>query len=655
MSKKAAVSKGFKRKEAEPASALLGDESDKSEDDDGAAGKAAFLKRYKQPVPESTTMRTSGGAQPTVAAEGMVLAAHTQTFTGGGKSFEMLIAHVFVGKTRDNNAPDVIATKVPGPGPWLLPVNKPKADAVAAGGADANDTSPDAPAGGGKAKDKKPKAAPRTLVLPANHRTQMINGIIRCSVYTKTPDGKPKEGVELIVAGMPVEVTGVIAKLDAGGTIWLDNSNVIAMSDGVLVGKAHENIMRYMCSPHVMEQSAILASTCMRGFFGMELAPHQEVQAQAIRRRWGESRDAAVTACEAKALYIRTELGADMEPAAKVMDDHAERLRATNACDLAGGAYFFNPIKTPTPDYPMYSASLYHELTDMEMRSHAMLFGMYDPAAREQLPETFVVPEVLAVEFTPYMNIMNVRCSLNFVGSKKEANAARKEGHNDWMVASQGAAIGLKFDMRKDFHNTTGILVAAKANDMAPALVKYGRWAMVAPCYQREPTDTSIAAPWHADNAFVLDMQASLPNVSVVVDEAFIRKHLMGGGTQYAFEPYGEEVDVLKDKDKKPLHVEPPLKLKDHGYQEITSQTYKIETAKLPADATDKEYRIWWADAPQVIIDASGDDESGPRTNTESGAKAVIEAAAACVPALDPSLFLTQRCAVYVVATYGDA
>ena len=644
----------------------VGNESD----DDGAAGlKAAFMKQYKaksqKAVPESRTIKSSGGSQPTVAVEGICIRVGTreQTNRRTGAKLPQIIADVVVTKVRANGAPDILQSGTPG-FDFLLPTMKPPRDDDAR---DANDDSPDAPAGGqgGKTPQKK-QAAPRTLQLPANHKTVAIGvgGVIQAAMFTLSGKGgggdakdKQKDGVDLIVAGMRVDVTGVVGGLSADGTmVYLNTSNIIPLADGLAPGHGPSEIINVLKGGDIHEGAALRLSMSMRGFFGdaSGTSPHLDIQANHIRRRWNEARDGIVQSVEAKAMALRADPADGHEAMALVMDDHAARLRGTNPADLAGGAFFFNPAKVPTPDYPIFNAAIVHEIAGMDMPCpKAVLDFIEGGESRSALPEVFCVPTVTKCEFTPYNSVVIAHVKLDFVGSKSAAVAALSDITKTggiFALDSVGAAVGIRVDLRTQLPPFTGIIGVAKGVDMAPDILKFGRWAVVTGVNPKEPTDYDVSAPFN--DGWTLDMPATIRNIGVAVDEAFIKEHLCGGSNQFAFES-DPNLQVFKIKNKadgsETAISAPQLKLHIDGYQELTSQTYKMATAKVPPDCTGKEYRVWYKGATDDIRDDTD------LLDPSNGGRAVLAAAAAATTGdgskMDPLDFLTERCAVYVLAT----
>jgi len=657
MSKRPVTKPPNKRKESVSASApepddepLLGGNEGESEDE-SLSLKEAFKQQYapsaKRAVPESRTIKTSGGSQPTVAIEGMCL--RVQHRTVGQGNLPQLAVDVIISKVRSNGAPDILISGTPGLD-FLLPTFKPKkSDAQ-----DANDSSPDGPSGA--SKDKKKEATPRTLVLPANHKTIAVGvgGLIQAAMFTMAGGGgkdKKKEGIDLIVPGMKVDVTGVVAGLTADGTgLYLNTSNIIALTDGVPPGHGPGLIIDFLKNSELAEGAAIRASMSMRGFHGVEMPPHLELQAQSLRRRWLEARDGMVSASEAKATSLRAENSTDMEAAALVMEDHASRLRSTNPADLAGGAYFFTPAKNPTPDYPSMNAAFVHEIAGMDFRApKALMDFTMGGAERKALPEVFCVPEVVKCEFTPYNNVVIAHLRLQWMASKSVAIAHIKESKGQFTLDSVGAAVGIKVDLRTHLPPYTGIVGMAKGIDMAPDILKYGRWAIVTGINPKEPTDYDVAAPFN--DGWSLDMKATACNIGIVVDEAFIKEHLCQGMPLFAYRN-DEDLQVFKTKNKVtgeetdvPI---PNLKLRKNGYQELTSQTYSFDEAEVPPDCTDKEYRVWFKGSADAILEAHGEGTVNLQENTEAGGKAVL--AAAKESGLKTLKFLTERCAVYAIA-----
>lgn len=621
--------------------------------------KAAFLSQYKtsakRAVPESRTIKSSGGTQPTVGIEGVVLrvGAREQINRRTGAKLPQIVAEVVVSKVRYNGAPDILQSGTPG-FDFLLPTMKPPRDEDSR---DFNDDSPDA-SSGVKKPDKK-TTSPRTLQLPANHKTVAIGvgSVIQASMFTLSGKGggadSQKEGVDLIVPGMRVDVTGVTGGLSADGTmVYLNTSNIIPLTDGIAPGHGPSEIIMCLKGHEIQEGAALRLSMAMRGFHGESpsIFTHLDIQAQNIRRRWAEARDGIVHAVEAKAMALRADPTEGNEDMARVMDDHAVRLRGTNPADLAGGAYFFNPAKAPTPDYPIYNAAIVHEIASMDtLCPKAMMDFIEGGELRNALPEVFCMPTVTKCEFTPYNSVMIAHLKLDFVGSKSAAIAALTEVQQSggiFSLDSVGAAVGIKVDLRTQLAPFTGIIGVAKGVDMAPDIIKFGRWAIVTGVNPKEPTDYNVSAPFN--DGWTLDMPATIRNIGVMVNEDFIKEHLCGGSNQFAFES-NPNLQVFKIKNKAdgsetPISA-PQLKLHIEGYQELTSQTYKMATAKVPPDFTGKEYRIWYKGSTDAI------QKDGDLLHVDhTGCNAVLAAAAACNN-MDPIDFLTERCAVYVLAT----
>jgi hypothetical protein len=306
----------------------------------------------------------------------------------------------------------------------------------------------------------------------------------------------------------------------------------------------------------------------------------------------------------------------------------------------------------PTNDYPTFNAAIVHELAGMDFAAPKAMFDFtMGGDARKDLPEVFVCPEVTKCEFTPYNSVIIAHLRLQTMASKSAAIANIKEASKaggQFALDSVGAALGIRVDLRKDLPPYTGIIGQAKGVDMASDIMHYGRWGIVTGVNPKEPTDYDVAAPFN--DGFTLDWPATICNIGVKVDEAFIKEHLCGGANQFAFESDPELVVFkIKDKDGNQHPIQTPqLKLHIDGYQELTSQTYKMATAKVPPDCTGKEYRVWYKGSVDDILSAFGDESGNLLNDTAAGGKAMLEAAK--VAQLDPLTFLTERCAVYAVA-----
>ena len=341
----------------------VGNESD----DDGAAGlKAAFMKQYKaksqKAVPESRTIKSSGGSQPTVAVEGMLRprpARASRPTAGPAPSCPSSSPTSSCHQGPRQRARPTSSSRARLASTSCCRPSSPRATTTLATRPTTRPTRPRA--GRVARRHEKKQAAPRTLQLPANHKTVAIGvgGVIQAAMFTLSGKGgggdakdKQKDGVDLIVAGMRVDVTGVVGGLSADGTmVYLNTSNIIPLADGLAPGHGPSEIINVLKGGDIQEGAALRLSMSMRGFFGdaSGTSPHLDIQANHIRRRWNEARDGIVQSVEAKAMALRADPADGHEAMALVMDDHAARLRGTNPADLAGGAFFFNPAKVPTP------------------------------------------------------------------------------------------------------------------------------------------------------------------------------------------------------------------------------------------------------------------------------------------------------------------
>lgn len=617
-----------KRKETEAPSPLGDDEPPRT------TALDLFRAKMQKPTQLTRTIRTAGSAVPTVTLEGIVLRAKTVQHAGKkpGTTVPKLEVTLDVHRVRHNGAPDVICTGVLGLN-FILPTRKPTT--TGAGGRDGDDDSPEG--GGGGSGGKREAAPPRALALTLHHKAINVSFIPRVSFYTTTPGkGEAKAGADLIQAGMPVEVTGVVANLSADGSqLWLNAQNCIPKLDGIIPCEVAKQTMDYLTRPEVMASAAVRLSLTMHGFFGTSLNPEHEAQATVFREQWVAARNGAVAACEARAMQIRAEQGVDGESTAVVLDDHASRLRATQPSDLAFGAPFFPPAVPVTPDRPLYHATIVHRIESMEYPQHPLLSGLFDDASSGRLPNTYVVPSVIETEVQGAT--LNVKCKLTFIGSKTAALHSIREFKDPTLDSGDFAALGVKFNMR-ELPTVTGVLHAAKAADICQNVFRYGAWAAAVGVTPRDPSDQSVSCPFNSSNQ--IDMIRTLPNIGVLVSEKFVIDNLAGGASQYVFESDGAA--MLQDKEGNPLSVPTP-QLRTHGYQEISGSSFKFALSKTPADKPSKLYRVWHKDACTAIAR-----NTDLLVNSEEGEKSLVEASAALKEQL--SDFLITFCAVYCVA-----
>jgi len=208
--------------------------------------KELFLAKYAKPTSTTRTIRTGGNSLPTVTVEGIVTRAKLVNVAGRKKGtlVPKLEVAVDVHRVRSNNAPDALLSGIEGFS-WLLPTFKPREPtSAAARGADGVDDDPEAKKGfGDSKKTDRDDAPPRALALTPNHKTVWLGSMPKVSFYTTAAGGKDgdaekaKAGIDLVVAGMPVEVTGVVAALSADGNqLWLNAANCNPRLDGIVPG-----------------------------------------------------------------------------------------------------------------------------------------------------------------------------------------------------------------------------------------------------------------------------------------------------------------------------------------------------------------------------------------------------------------------------------
>jgi len=650
--------KGTKRKDNADVAAVLGGGADSDSEDDTA--KQLWLKKYKQDITPMHSMRTGGGSTPKIILEGAIVRA--DVVSRGGKP--KLECQIDVHKMRSNGAHDVINSGVDGI-EFLVPSQAGQDGGGGGGGGGlfgaggppstpAHDDSPEGgggnlfggkkkPQGQGQGTPNKMMAPPRTLALSPNHKTIWLGSVPRVGFFTTVKGGggkeEEKEGSKLLVPGMLVRVTGVVANLDASGSLWLNAASCEPRLDGIVEGTETEHIVGYMAEPAVMAKNAFLWSQTMAGFFrSNELSRAHETQAEVFKQQWVKARDGLAAACDAKAMAIRAEKGTDGEPMACVVDDHAARFRATAAADYAFGSPFFNDKMPPSPEYPTFTGGLVHDLVGMDFPQHKYIYGLFDKSHRDAVPETFVAPTVHSVEVKGAM--AEVRLKLTFIGSKAAAvDSIKVDKEDPTLDSGTMAACAFKINMRKDVPINTGVLHAAKAADLIVDLLTYGKWAVMSGVAPRDPSDSSIVAPW---GTWVPNMRRSIAEIAVLVDEAFVIEHLAGGASQYAFEQ-DPDVSVITAADGTTPVTIPELSLKKNGYKEITGATFKFAATKMPIDRPAKQYRVWWAGATSLILD-----DTDVLADAVAGKKAVE--AAAAESSLSVTDFFMQRACVYVVA-----
>jgi len=625
------------------------------------SARKRFMEKFKQRKKVATqVVKTGGGSKPTVTVLGVVMRAKSVQVKGRkpGQSVPKIETDIEVLKIRANNAEDVIVSGVDGC-EWLLPTWQPKAESGAAA-ADAADASPDGPSANGAANgDKQQQQVERPVRLlkmdnPA-HKTIWLGSLRRVSFYTQKPGeaNEEKEGIDQVVPGMIVEVTGVVAALDASGAqLWLNAASIAPKMEGIVPGGNIRSIMDALSRPDVMAAHAFRLSMTMGGFLkaGYNDKPELEMQAKPFRDKWVQARDGTAAACEARAMAIRNEQpGGENEPMAAVLDSHAIRLKSEHPSDLALGKPFFNPAVATTADRPAWTAGiLVQGLTPEWPRNQRLwdLIGGPSPA-RDALPETFCAAEPIETQMQGAC--LNIMLRLTFIGSKAAAIGAIEGGKDPCLETGDYAKLGLKWNMRGELPLVTGVLIEPKAVALCRDLALFGTYYAIAGVTPCEPSDTTVACTFPSSYGF--DMVASLDSMTVPVSEEWVKQHLALGEGTYTYER-DTDATYIKDKDKKTnLHVAPeamPI-IKSHYYQEITTTNWRFKHAKMPVDAPRQEYRLWY----EGVCDSLSDDAT--LSTDSAAAEALLEAVCGdmqdCKDDTDPlNTFLMRYCVLYCVA-----
>ena len=623
------------------------------------AMKDAILGRYKSRRKVSTAiLKTGGSALPTITALGVVTSCRPVRVNGkepGQKVDKIECGTIEVLKIKTNNAMDAIEAGIDGC-QWLLPTLQPKGAAAR----DASDDSPDGDSGG-KAKEKQP-APPRHLKFSdPSHKMAWVGGSLRrLSFYTQKP-GNPneqKEGIELIVPGMIVEVTGIVAGWgDDGKTLWVNAKDVTPKLDGIVPGKHDAAIMTALGRPEMMAAAAFRLSMCARGFFGYTSAdkPACEEQAAVFRNKWLAARDGTVGACEAKAMFIRDVHGAEGEQLAGVLDHHVKRLKGDEPADLAFGKPFFTPMLPVSADRPAWTAPIVIKGLTPEWPRHEMLWALTSGPgpSRDLLPHTFCCAE--PVDTALQGCVLNVTLRLTFIGNKAKAVEALEAGIDPVLDTGDYASLGVKLNMR-DLPLKTGTRVLAKAEAFCPDLARFGTWWAIAGVTPREYSDTSVAAVF--PSAYGFDMVASLESMTVPVTEEWFKKNLLNEDEQ-SFE-YDEDVTTvnIKGPDKQTdLKMDPkdqPTIKRDY-YQMCLEKNWRFKSALMPADAPVREYRVWY----QGVCDELEESPELARVDPAGRSMTLIEEVAKdmddCKSTARPvQTFLKRYCLVYCIARPMD-
>jgi len=633
------------------------------------------LRKREQKVnaeaPESHSNRASSDPNRALKVAGVLVDRTHKSIIKDGKKIPMVEMSVYVTNIHhhleafDQISPLTDASQdesggaakvLRGVGPWLLPVEK-SYDPV-----------------------KKANTGPRVLNLPSDFKTIQVQGLVKMSVFTQEgKDGVASEKafVKDLEPGAEIQVTDVIAVLRDGKGPYLNSENVNIISKAGNNYERPSQIIARVTSPDALEASAVLMSMTQRAWYGCHLPEWLDKSAKFFQDRFKDTKEALIKQCEEKAKTWKEDGKlpcVDSMTPGEVADSfqcNADRIKSGVPASYALGQEFFFNNRDVDSSYPLYNTAVVHEVSSMALPQVQKIVEtsvMVTEDKRKIAPPVFAAAHVLKTEFTPKYAVIEAHIRLQFITNPSDAfNNLKAEGEkgDDWCLDSKGTAMGIKIDMRSDLPKYTGIVLQNKAIGIVPDIIKFGRWVTFAPIVPKEASDnSSINTPYR--NGFVVDMIPTIQNIGVVVSEAFINEHLCDGKDMYAYDPQCfDAFSKIHEKSTDGVErvVSPPaLRLERDGYQEITSQTFKIASAITPISYTAKEYRVWFPGAPQKIAEQY-DDTSVKYTgqsDTEMGEKMVMDAANAShadqstPDALDKKgkilPFLTTQCAVYVVA-----
>lgn len=604
-------------------------------DVDMPAGKKALLDMFAEEKYEPTrVLKSTSSATPTVTVEAMVFKTNTTTVKGKkeGQMVPKLEIWASASMIRHNGAPDYIDGGLPGMG-FLLPSHRPPAAAASAEG---DDDGPEAAIANKGNKDKKATDPPRTVCLDEkNHKTIWL-GMIRTSVYTQGQKGETKEGVDLIRPGMVVEIAGNVANLGADGkTLWLNASRVTPLRPEIAAGTEVSTMIRELYQPDAALASTFIASQCAQGFFGADFAGNtaRETQAEVIRKMWSGFIDTTAKECEGLAMTLRSE-GTDDDSNAKILDQHATRIKGIHAHDIAAGnGLVFLPTMMPTEDRPPFCCPLVQHGKHPAFQEPTILMDMVS-GTLDNVPKTFCALDVKAVQHQGAT--LNIIAGIFFVADRDQAMADLRNHKNPVLSTGKHGAIGIKLNMR-EFCGTLGSTVKEKAEMAGSELLLDADMVPLAKIVPKPYGSDGVRCVF--PDAFAIDMPASIPKVAMPVTEGWVQKYMCGGNNQFVYE---KDVEVPHIKDQAQKDVNPPLpQLKSNGYQAISESGFKFALSKAPIDRPVKAYCVLFSGCRELMA------AEGSYTN-EEGEKAV--AAAAGEAGLEIAEFLLGKCIVYCVA-----
>jgi len=609
------------------------------------AGKKAFLAMFADESYEETrTLKSTNSATPSVSVEAMVFRTNSITVKGKqeGQMVPKLEIWAFSHLIRHNGAPDYIDGGIPGMG-YLLPSHKPAAAAAAAvDGSPAGEAEDDGPeaavANKGKAKDKKSEP-PRTVRLTDGHKSIWL-GLIRTSVYTQGQKGETKDGVDLIKPGMVVEIAGNIANLGSDGkTLWLNASRVTPLRPEIASGNEVKTMIHELYQPDPAMASAFLASQCTNGFFNHAFSDSvpRELQAICFRKMWGGFLETTSKSCEALAMTLRSE-GADDDANAKILDAHAQRVKAIKADDIASGnGLVFLPTMMPTEDRPPYCCPLIQSGKHPAMPHPSVLMDMIE-GNLDKVPKAFCAVDVQAVEHQGAT--MNLKLRTFFVGDRDQAIIDLKKGSNPVISTGKFSSIGVKLNMR-EFCGILGSIVKDKAEMAGSELMIDADFVTLSRIVPKAFGADGLKCVF--PEAFAVDMPSSIIKVAMPVTEKWVQTHLCGGNNQYVYE---KDVEVVHIKDSAQKDVVVPLpQLKSHGYQAISESGFKFGLSKNPLSLPVKAYYVLFPGCRELMEAECG-------FSTADGEAEVAKAAGQVE--MELAEFLVGKAVVYCVARAAD-
>lgn len=628
MSKKASKAKA-------PPKTVVEEEDENSDEDDIYANErqtvSAFAAAGRRPVKKLRIGGGSGGGAK-LSIEGPILEMKTEHYTGvTGQSVpkrRLTIANpTFFGDA----AQDFVSS---GYGAWLVPSMKVQSDDDDEG--------------------QKKKGERCVVYNGPETRCRQLDGAVAVSVHMKGLGDDKKNDVPRMKIGDHVRIWGNAAepgtRKDTGElTLYLNSGGGEITQDAPAPPYVPRALAKYALERG--EKALFDMSLVRGGFFYTERMSDEEAhQARVIQGWWQKHKDGAARSVKSLALGKSDDVAANLNA-------QAAYIESLDVGAVASGLKMF-PVEK---DYDHIVAPVVLEGSSpaemaksgsedpYPMSAYRIAKAAKDPELAKALPKTMMPAVISAVEFRPDKTGFSIYFNIMAIPDVAAAVEAKKKDKTCSPQLKMGNCIMAEQSLKE--------YVKTFCRD--PELVKMGISELFpGPLTGVIFLKTMLGSETSAPSAFPIGggvkilMRESLEKGALLVSEAFVKKNLCEGSSQFV----GER-ELKRDTALTGTNNEEMMTFSEYGVQELTSQAWKFsqldpmrfKDSEFGVENTTVEYRVLFEGVNTLL--KTNDDA---RMDSEAGEAALAEHVKKRDEG-DVKFFFAHQCLVYAVAVEKDS